>query len=72
MAVGGGITLVPDMALAVELRPERELVAIPFPAPTPVRTISLAWRTTSRRGEEFAAFGRFLARDVPRSRRLIK
>lgn len=70
--MGGGITLVPDMALPVELRAERGLVAIPFPSPTPVRTISLAWRPTSRRGSEFAAFGRFLARDVPRSRRLVK
>lgn len=70
VAVGGGITLVPDMALEVELRAERGLVAIPFPRPTPVRTVSLAWRPTSRRGAEFESFGRFLTRTVPARRRI--
>jgi LysR family hydrogen peroxide-inducible transcriptional activator len=47
------LTLLPEMAVAVETRGRRDLVVRPFRAPRPYRTIGLAWRRTSARGEEF-------------------
>lgn len=54
VATGVGITLLPQAALDVELRGSQELVALPFRKPAPFRTIGLAWRKTSPRGDEFA------------------
>lgn len=54
---GIGITLVPEMAKSVELRDERSVVAVPFGAPAPGRTIGLAWRRSSAREHEFRLLG---------------
>lgn len=54
MVVGGlGITILPSLCLEVETRRERGLVVSRFKRPVPSRTIGLAWRRTSPRGEEF-------------------
>jgi len=54
MVIGGmGITLLPALALELETRRERSLAVSRFKRPVPFRTIGLAWRRTSPRGEEF-------------------
>jgi LysR family hydrogen peroxide-inducible transcriptional activator len=57
---GYGITIVPDMALAVETRGERRLRAIPFADPAPSRTIGLAWREKSPRKADFLEIAKLL------------
>jgi LysR family hydrogen peroxide-inducible transcriptional activator len=56
VASGFGITLVPQIAAAVELRDHR-VQALHFSAPAPGRTIGLAWRKTSPRTADFEALG---------------
>jgi LysR family hydrogen peroxide-inducible transcriptional activator len=57
MVVSGyGITLVPQIAAAVELRDHR-VRALRFAPPAPGRTIGLAWRRTSPRTADFEALG---------------
>lgn len=64
MVAGGmGITLLPTMAVELELRREKSLVVTPLRKPVPFRTIGLAWRATSPRSEEFAQLAEVL---VPR------
>jgi LysR family hydrogen peroxide-inducible transcriptional activator len=63
VATGAGITLLPESAVAVELRGSSDLVAVPFRSsgPGPNRTLGLAWRPTSPRGEEFTRLAAALA-----------
>jgi LysR family hydrogen peroxide-inducible transcriptional activator len=56
VANGYGVTLVPEVAAGVEVRDER-VKLLRFVAPEPARTIGLAWRRTSSRKKDFAAFG---------------
>lgn len=56
VANGYGVTLVPQVAVDVEVRDERVRL-LPFAPPQPGRTIGLAWRRTSPRKTDFAAFG---------------
>jgi LysR family hydrogen peroxide-inducible transcriptional activator len=56
VASGYGITLVPQIAAAVELRDNR-VRALHFAAPAPGRTIGLVWRKTSPRSGDFDALG---------------
>jgi len=60
VASGIGITLLPSMAAEVEVTKRRRLVAKPFSAPIPKRTIGLAWRKTSAREAEFRRLGELL------------
>ena len=62
VAAGAGITLLPESALEVELRGSPDLVTRPFRKPVPHRTIGLAWRGTSPRGEEFRLLADWLRR----------
>ena len=71
ISTGAGITVVPELALGVEDRPERALRFIRFPRPEPFRTICLAWRRTSPRGEELRLLGEELARAAPAARRKL-
>jgi LysR family hydrogen peroxide-inducible transcriptional activator len=71
VAAGAGITLVPQMALEVEGRSELRLKFVPFPKPAPSRTICLAWRRASPRGDEFRLLGEQLVQNVPRARRRL-
>ncbi len=56
VANGYGVTLVPQIALDVELRDERVKV-LRFRDPEPARSIGLVWRRTSPRKTDFAALG---------------
>jgi LysR family hydrogen peroxide-inducible transcriptional activator len=59
VANGYGITLLPKVAVDVELRDER-VKLLRFVPPEPSRTIGLAWRRTSPRKADFAALGRLV------------
>jgi LysR family hydrogen peroxide-inducible transcriptional activator len=55
VAGGLGVTLLPSTAAVIEARPGSGLAATPFRAPAPGRSILLVHRSSSPRGEEFAA-----------------
>ena len=57
VASGYGVTLVPEVAIDVEVRDER-VKLLRFTAPEPGRTVGLAWRRTSPRKADFEALGR--------------
>jgi LysR family hydrogen peroxide-inducible transcriptional activator len=59
VANGYGITLLPRVALPVEVRDERVKV-LRFRSPEPARQIGLAWRRTSPRKVDFAALGKII------------
>jgi LysR family hydrogen peroxide-inducible transcriptional activator len=59
VANGYGITLLPRVAVDVELRDER-VKLLRFAEPAPGRTVGLAWRRTSPRKVDFAALGRLI------------
>lgn len=61
VANGFGSTLLPAMALAVELRSEMPVRLYRFAPPGPSRAIGLAWRRTSPRRRDFEALGAVLA-----------
>jgi len=54
VANGYGVTLVPEVAIDVEVRDSR-VKLLRFAAPQPGRTIGLAWRKTSPRKADFSA-----------------
>lgn len=56
VANGYGVTLLPQVAVAVEARDER-VKLLQFAPPQPGRTVGLAWRRTSPRKADFAALG---------------
>jgi len=55
-----GVTLLPGMALPVEVGRRKNLVVRPFAKPVPHRTIGLAWRRTTLRKEEYRLLGEML------------
>ena len=56
VAAGHGVTLLPEVAIDVEVRDER-VKLLRFAPPLPGRTIGLAWRHTSPRKVDFVALG---------------
>jgi LysR family transcriptional regulator, hydrogen peroxide-inducible genes activator len=60
VANGYGITLVPKVAVDVEVRDER-VKLVRFAAPEPGRTVGLAWRRTSPRKADFIALGELVS-----------
>ncbi len=58
-----GVTLLPEVAVGVEVR-DRRVKLLRFVAPEPTRTIGLAWRRTSPRKQDFAALGEILTRTL--------
>ena len=56
VAAGHGITLLPEICLDVETR-GRDISVTPFQAPEPMRTVGLAWRTSSPRSADFHELG---------------
>jgi len=73
MVAGGmGVTLLPTIALAVEARSKRELAVRPLVERTHSRTIGLAWRKASHRGEEFALLGAVLREMAPKGVTLVR
>jgi LysR family hydrogen peroxide-inducible transcriptional activator len=59
VANGYGVTLVPRVAVDVELRDER-VKLLRFAEPEPGRTIGLGWRRTSPRKVDFLALGQLI------------
>jgi LysR family hydrogen peroxide-inducible transcriptional activator len=59
VANGYGVTLVPEIAVGVELRDKR-VKLLRFAPPQPGRTIGLAWRHTSPRKADFVALGQIV------------
>jgi LysR family hydrogen peroxide-inducible transcriptional activator len=59
VANGYGVTLLPRVAVDVELRDER-VKLLRFVDPAPGRPVGLAWRRTSPRKADFAALGRLI------------
>lgn len=60
VSAGLGITLLPEICVPVESR-NRELKFIRFIDPEPARSLGLAWRRSSPRGEDFRALGAVIA-----------
>jgi LysR family hydrogen peroxide-inducible transcriptional activator len=63
VANGYGVTLVPQVAVPIEVRDER-VKLLRFAKPEPGRTVGLAWRRTSPRKVEFVAFGQLVVEAV--------
>jgi LysR family hydrogen peroxide-inducible transcriptional activator len=59
VANGYGVTLVPEVAIDVEVH-DRSVRLKRFAAPEPARTIGLAWRRTSPRKKDFTVLGRIV------------
>lgn len=59
VANGYGVTLVPQIAVDVEVRDER-VKLLRFAPPEPGRTVGLAWRRTSPRKVDFIALGQLV------------
>src|SRR5271169_2742762 len=59
VANGYGVTLVPEVAIDVEVRDER-VKLLRFTSPEPGRTVGLAWRRTSPRKADFFALGQLV------------
>jgi LysR family hydrogen peroxide-inducible transcriptional activator len=57
VANGYGCTILPELALPVEVGDRQGIHVVAFKTPPPVRTVGLAWRRTSPRRNEFIAFG---------------
>jgi LysR family hydrogen peroxide-inducible transcriptional activator len=60
VANGYGSTILPDLALPVEAGTHSRLRVVRFQAPVPVRTIGLAWRSSSPREPDSVEFHRFV------------
>ena len=63
VASGYGVTLLPEVAVDVELRDSR-VKLLRFSDPQPSRCIGLAWRRTSPCKDDFQAFGRTVVEAV--------
>lgn len=63
VANGMGLTLLPEISVAVEAR-HGDIQVIPFEAPEPSRTVGLAWRTSSPRKQDFEAIGEMVGEVV--------
>jgi LysR family hydrogen peroxide-inducible transcriptional activator len=74
VANGYGVTLVPQIAVDVEVRDER-VKLLRFAPPQPDRTVGLAWRRTSPRKVDFVALGQLVRETLgiggaPRARKV--
>jgi LysR family hydrogen peroxide-inducible transcriptional activator len=66
-ASGAGVTLLPALATRARAALDRDLALVPFVRPVPKRTIGLAWRKTSPRGDEFAELAPLFRPDSKRA-----
>ncbi len=64
VAGGAGVTLLPELALAVEGKVEN-LAVVPFRKPAPHRTIGLAWRPSSPCADEYRLLAELLKAAAP-------
>ena len=61
MVAGGyGATLIPEMAISAEIKPQARLKLIRFRPPEPARTIGLVWRASSARKPQLQRLGAML------------
>jgi LysR family hydrogen peroxide-inducible transcriptional activator len=60
VACGYGVTLVPEVAIDVELRDDR-VKLLRFAEPQPSRSVGLVWRRTSPRELDFKSLGQIIA-----------
>jgi LysR family hydrogen peroxide-inducible transcriptional activator len=58
---GYGCTILPELAVSVEVGDRQGIHVVPFDRPPPVRTVGLAWRRTSPRRGAFVALGQAVA-----------
>jgi LysR family hydrogen peroxide-inducible transcriptional activator len=63
VANGYGVTLVPQVAVDVEVRDER-VKLLRFAPPAPGRLVGLAWRQTSPRKTDFLALGQIIMQEL--------
>lgn len=63
VASGYGVTLLPEVAIDVEVRDER-VKLLRFVEPQPQRNIGLAWRPTSHRKADFLELGQILLKTL--------
>jgi LysR substrate binding domain len=63
VASGYGVTLLPEVAVDIEVRDER-VKLLRFVEPQPQRQIGLAWRPTSPRKADFLELGQILLRTL--------
>ena len=63
VASGYGVTLLPEVAVDVEVRDER-VKLLRFVEPQPRRDIGLAWRPTSPRKADFLELGQILLKTL--------
>ena len=63
VASGIGVTLLPEMAVPVEVR-GAEIATVPFAPPAPTRQVGLAWRPTSARGAAFRLLGEVVEAEI--------
>jgi LysR family transcriptional regulator, hydrogen peroxide-inducible genes activator len=68
VASGYGCTILPELAVPVEVNDRQSIRVVPFDRPPPVRTIGLAWRRTSPRHGEFVAFGQVVVEALGKPR----
>jgi LysR family hydrogen peroxide-inducible transcriptional activator len=67
VGAGMGVTLIPEMAVAVETRSAPVSVAR-FPPPRPTRTVGMVWRRASPLGDQLARIAEAV-RDAARTTR---
>lgn len=61
VANGYGVTLLPEISVAAELRNDPRIRLVRFTDPEPSRAVGLAWRRSSTRKADFAALGEVVA-----------
>jgi LysR family hydrogen peroxide-inducible transcriptional activator len=64
---GLGLTLLPELSLELECK-HGQIRLMRFADPEPKRTLGMAWRKSSSRRRDFAAFGTLIAAAAPRPR----
>ncbi len=64
VAIGQGITLIPELAVQRELSPHHLLRYLPFAEPAPHRLIGLVWRQGSHREPLFRACGEVIQKQA--------
>jgi LysR family hydrogen peroxide-inducible transcriptional activator len=69
VANGYGVTLLPEVAVGVEVR-DRRVKLMRFVEPQPARRVGLAWRRTSPRKQDFMALGEIVKETLAVGRRL--
>jgi LysR family hydrogen peroxide-inducible transcriptional activator len=63
VASGYGVTLLPEVAVDIEVRDER-VKLLRFVEPQPRRDVGLAWRPTSPRKADFLELGQILLKTL--------